>query len=305
MVPVERKPAVLLQTLSFLLLFVPIAFAHSPKGLDSSSDAHEWPLPDYMENWEFGIDVGDDRTPLYFADLILPLIRSGTGVDALFFEPRVNHAHSETLFNTGLGYRRLIRDRSWMVGTNLFFDYDTHVSHQRVGTGLEAISSYAEIRANGYFGVSLARTIDPGAAADVIEKAVDGFDLEVGIPIPYYSRLKLFGGYEWYDFKQFKDREGWTVRAEYRPIPSIVLDLILTDNTKRDTGWGVNVAFRLPMGGNATHEWRSPLKLDETAFPKSDVSHRLMSLVERHHEIVVERYSQTKGGINIEVRRGT
>ncbi|MBI3333443.1 MAG: inverse autotransporter beta domain-containing protein [Candidatus Omnitrophica bacterium] len=264
-----------------------------------------WTPPEYMENWEFGINTGEQKTPLYFADLIFPLLRSHSDDRILFFEPRVNHAKSETLFNTGLGYRQLVLHHSWMLGTNLFYDYDTHVSHYRLGTGLEAISSYAEFRANGYLGLSLARTVEPGAAAQIVEKPVDGYDLEFGMPVPYYSRLKLFGGYEWYNFRKFEDREGWSARAEYKPVPFVVLDVTLSDNTKRDIGWGLNVAFRPPFGDNAPEKIRSPLKLDRVIFPDSDVSKRIYSLVERHHEIVVESYSESKGQVTVEVKRGT
>ncbi len=268
-----------------------------------SANPIEEDLADALQNWEFGINIGDEKTPLYFADLIFPLYRPDAEDRALFFEPRINHVLSETLFNAGLGYRQLFWDRTWMLGGNLFYDYDTHVSHYRVGTGLEAISNYAELRANGYFGLSLTREVDPGTSIDIVEKPVDGYDLEIGAPIPYYSRLKLFGGYEWYDFKKFKNREGWSVRAEYKPVPFVVLDLILSDNTKRNTGWTANFAFKPPIWDNVPQKIENPFKLDKVIFPEdNDMGSRLLNLVERHHEIVVEKYS-SGSGVNVEVGR--
>lgn len=264
-------------------------------------DLGEWTPPDYMENWEFGINLGDEKTPLYFADLFFPLYRPDAADRILFVEPRVNHLQGETLFNMGLGYRHLVRDRTWMLGGNVFYDYHTD-SHYRAGTGLEALSAYAELRANSYFGLSLARESDPGPSLVIVERPVDGFDVEIGAPIPYYSRLKLFGGYEWYDFKKFKNREGWSVRAEYKPVPFAVLDVILSDNTKRATGWTVNLAFKPPWGGNTPRRAEAPHKLDKIMFPDGDVGDRLLSLVERHHEIVVEKYT-SGSGISIEVGR--
>jgi len=260
-----------------------------------------WSPPDYMENWEFGINLGEEKTPLYFADLFFPLYRPDAEDRIFFLEPRVNYLQGETLLNMGLGYRHLVHDRTWMLGGNVFYDYHTH-SHYRVGVGLEALSTYAELRVNSYFGLSLARESDPGPSVVIVERPVDGFDVEVGSPIPYYSRLKLFGGYEWYDFKKFKNREGWSVRAEYKPVSFVVLDVILSDNTKRNTGWTVNLAFKLPLGNNAPERTETPLKLDPILFPDGDVGDRLLSLVERHHEIVVEKYS-SGSGINIEVGR--
>ena len=267
----------------------------------SPTDLWGWTPPNYMRNWEFGINLGDEKTPLYFADLLFPLYRPAAEDQILFVEPRVNHLQGETLFNLGLGYRRLVFDRTWMLGGNVFYDYHTD-SHYRVGTGLEAISSYAELRANGYFGLSLARESDPGPSLVIVERPVDGFDVEIGAPIPYYSRLKLFGGYEWYNFRKFENREGWTVRAEYKPLPYVVLDLILSDNTKRTTGWTSNLAFKLPFGHNAPDRVKSPLKMDSVMFPDGDVGDRLLDLVERHHEIVLEKYS-SGSGVTIEVGR--
>lgn len=260
-----------------------------------------WTPPDYMENWEFGITLGDEKAPLYFADLFFPLVRPDAEDRILFVEPRVNHLQGETLLNMGLGYRQLMRDRTWMLGGNVFYDYHTH-SHYRIGTGLEALSAHAELRANGYFGLSLTRESDPGPSLHIVERPVDGFDVEIGTPIPYYSRLKLFGGYEWYDFKKFENREGWTVRAEYKPIPFVVLDVILSDNTKRNTGWTVNMAFKLPLGGNVPKRMEPPHKLDKVLFPDGDAGGHLLSLVERHHEIVVEKYT-SGSGITVEVGR--
>ncbi len=260
-----------------------------------------WTPPDYMENWEFGINLGEEKTPLYFADLFFPLYRPDAEDRVLFVEPRVNHVQGETLLNMGLGYRHLVSDRTWMLGGNLFYDYHTD-SHYRVGAGLEALSTYAELRLNSYFGLSLARESDPGVSLVIVERPVDGFDAEIGAPIPFYSRLKFFGGYEWYDFKKFKNREGWSVRAEYKPAPFVVLDVILSDNTKRNTGWAVNLAFKLPWGKNSLERTGTPLKLDKVMFPDEDVGKRLLSLVERHHEIVMEKYT-SGSGINVEVGR--
>lgn len=260
-------------------------------------------LPEFMKHWEYGIDIEDGRGPVYFADLILPIYRPDAEDRTFFFEPRVSHRNSETLMNFGLGYRQLVFDRSWLLGGNLFLDHETQVHHTRVGVGTEAVSAYAEFRANGYFGVSRARVTDRGPGQNTVEKAVDGYDLELGFPVPRYSRLKFFGKYEWYDFKQFDDRDGWQVRAEYRPIPFLVLDVRLRDTNKQDTAWGFRMALRPPFWENHPKHARSPFSLDQAIFPDSDVSGRLYIPVERRHEIVVERYGENNGSVTVEITR--
>ena len=292
-----------------LITFLVPTLLNADEGVPTGRDPFaDWDMPDFMKHWEFGIDVEDEKAPHFFADIYLPLYESAKGSRTIFLEPRVVHFDGETLLNTGVGYRQLVNHNRWILGANLFYDYETEHAHDRIGPGVEALSAFAEFRANGYFGLSKARTVDPGITANVIEKVVDGFDLEVGAPVPYYSRLKVFGGYEWYDFKQFENREGWSTRAEYTPFRFIVIDVTLKDNNKRTTGWGVTVAFRPPFGENLStpdRPHRPLFKLDDRIFPDSNVEDRMTRLVERHHDIVVERYQQLPGQVNIEIRRGT
>lgn len=289
-----------------LVLALLVALAGAPAAVSADEPPALADLPDYMRNWEFGLHAENDTAFRAFADLILPLYRPADRTSAVFLEPRVSHVDHATLWNLGTGYRRLVRNNTWLLGANAFYDYQAERHHTRFGVGLEALSAYAEFRANGYFGLSPTRKIQEDGATTNVERAVDGFDVEVGAPVPHYSRLKLFGGYEWYDFKKFKNREGWSVRAEYQPVPTLVLDLTYGDNTKRDPGLGVNVAFRLPIWDPAG--WKtaeSPFRLDKAIFPDSDVSDRLFTLVERRHEIVVESYSEAVGQISVEIKRGT
>lgn len=261
-------------------------------------------LPDYMEHWEFGIDVNEDQGPRYFIDPIVPLARhSKHSQDVLFLEPRLTYRDHEWLLNLGGGYRRLVLNRAWLLGGNMFYDFESEHSHSRLGWGLEALSAYAEARSNVYFATSGERTVEENGGGITYERAVNGFDMEFGAPVPYYSRLKLFGGFNWYDQPHFKNRYGWTLRVEYTPLPFIVIDGTVRDDTKTNTDWGLKVALRIPLGGNV-ERLRTPTHLDPTMFPESDASVHLWDLVERHHEIVVERRLQT-GSISIQVSRGT
>ena len=88
-------------------------------------------------------------------------------------------------------------------------------------------------------------------------------------------------------------------------MPFVVIDGTVEDHTKGNTDWGLKVALRIPFGGNAEPEkLRPPIALDSTPFPESDAGELLWSLVERHHEIVVEQRLKT-GSVIVEVARGT
>lgn len=275
-----------------------------PLLLADSSSSNATSIPDYMEHWEFGIDVNEDQGPRYFLDPIIPLSRQLTDAkDVVFLEPRVTYRDHEWLINFGGGYRRLVLNRAWLLGGNMFYDYASEHAHSRVGLGAEALSSFAELRSNVYIATSGERTVEENAGGITYERAVNGFDMEAGAPVPYYSRVKLFGGFNWYDQPHFKNRYGWTLRTEYKPVPFIVIDGTVGNDTKTNVDWGMKVVLRIPLGGNV-EQLRAPAQLDPTMFPESDASVHLFDLVERHHEIVVERRLQT-GSISIQVSRGT
>ena len=259
-------------------------------------------VPEYLEHWEFGIDVNEDRGPRFFIDPIVPLYRSADNGQTVFLEPRLSYRNQEWLLNFGGGYRRLVANRAWMLGGNMFYDYESEYSHSRVGLGLEGLSSYAEARTNVYIPTSGERTVEELAGGTTHERAVPGFDMELGVPVPYYSRVKIFGGFNWYDSPDFKQRYGWTLRTEYKPVPFIVIDGTVGDDTKTNVDWGLKVAFRIPLGGNV-ESVDSPLRLDSTWFPKSDASVHVFDLVERHHEIVIQRARTSTTGLTVEAGR--
>lgn len=255
----------------------------------------------YVRNWELGANWDEDEGPTYYLDPLIPVYMPEAEDRIIFLEPRSSFQDDEFLFNIGGGYRQLLDDREWMLGGNLFYDWETERNHFRVGYGIEVLSQYAELRANAYHGLSSVRQTENTSSSTVKEKAVDGFDVEVGVPVPYYHRLKVFGGYNWYDYEVFENRYGWTVRAEYKPYPFVVVDGLMSDDTKSNFDWGVTVALRW---SGFDEPLDAPFHLDETMFPESDASEFLGVLVERHHDIVVEKERITSG-VSVEVIRGT
>ena len=113
-------------------------------------------IPEYVKRWEFSLNADEDEGPRYSADLIFPLYRPADQ-RLVFVESRVNFADREYLFNLGVGYRQLLKDRAWLVGANMSYDLQTMHSHYRLGWRLEALSSYAELRGNYYLGLSQER----------------------------------------------------------------------------------------------------------------------------------------------------
>jgi len=98
----------------------------------------------------------------------------------------------ETL-NLGIGNRKLLINDTLMLGANIFYDNEIDYGHTRASFGIEAISSVGSLRANQYYAISGAK--DAGEAQ---EKALDGSDIEVGVPLPYLPWTNFYlRTFEW------------------------------------------------------------------------------------------------------------
>ena len=98
----------------------------------------------------------------------------------------------ETL-NLGIGNRKLLINDKLMLGANIFYDNEIDYGHTRASFGIEAISSVGSLRANQYYAISGWK--DVGEAQ---EKALNGRDIEVGVPLPYLPWTNFYlRTFEW------------------------------------------------------------------------------------------------------------
>jgi adhesin/invasin len=97
--------------------------------------------------------------------------------------------------NLGLGDRFLTLDNKLLLGANIFYDHEFPYDHGRTSLGLEAKSSVGEINYNKYF----RHTSWKKGKGDVQEKALDGQDFELGVPLPYLPWAKIYSRKFYYD----------------------------------------------------------------------------------------------------------
>ena len=109
----------------------------------------------------------------------------------------------ETL-NLGIGNRKLLINDTLMLGANIFYDNEIDYGHTRASFGVEAISSVGSLRANQYYAISGWK--DVGEAQ---EKALDGSDIEVGVPLPYLPWTNFYlRTFEWEGVDGVADLKG-------------------------------------------------------------------------------------------------
>jgi adhesin/invasin len=96
--------------------------------------------------------------------------------------------------NLGFGHRRLLNEDTLMIGYNVFYDHELDYDHQRASVGIEAITSVGALRANQYYALSSSQM----GLNNQLESALDGNDIELGVPLPYLPWANFYlRSFEW------------------------------------------------------------------------------------------------------------
>jgi hypothetical protein len=266
--------------------------------------------PEWFQRIQFGIQGGTYEKTGYYFETVQPLYQDTDKINTFFTAARYTTMGRDGVYNLGSGYRRLFFDKSVLLGVNSFWDATTLHNHFRIGLGGEAFINIVELRANGYFALSPRRQLAETAAWITYEKAVSGFDLEAGIPIPYMNWIKCYGGaYRW-DYKQDKDKMGWQIRTEIKPLEFCTVNFYVYEDSKLDEAqFAVDGRISVPLELLSSRKgWQNifPTYTSSTAYPKKiDHSNRTLNRVERQYRVEVEKYMVSKlNGAVIAIRRG-
>jgi hypothetical protein len=144
-------------------------------------------LESLFDNLEVTITGLESAKPAYNVVKIKPLVDNQTDGTVVFLQLSANRTADRNTANVGLGYRKLIADRKIIVGLNGFYDNEWSHKHERASAGLELLSSVGDIRYNQYWALSDLQSRKIGVA----ERALDGYDFELALPLPYLPLTKL------------------------------------------------------------------------------------------------------------------
>ena len=198
-------------------------------------------------NTELTIEGRTGADPNFTLLTINPISENSAEGDLTFFQGSIIRQNNRNTINLGIGYRQLSDDEKWIYGVNAFHDYESTYEHSRMSVGAEIRSSVFEINANKYFAISGAKTGKNGNT----ERALDGYEVEVGGQVPYIPSAKIFvKNWKWEGY-QTADTKGNTYSLQINaPIaPNITLEAGTKDfDTGTDVDF-VNLTYKIGLGG--------------------------------------------------------
>lgn len=219
-------------------------------------------------------------------DLLLPLYDQGDNL--VFTQGSLHRTDSRTQASLGAGWR--YSTPTYMLGGNLFGDFDLSRDHVRAGAGLEYWRNFLKLGVNSY--LRLSEWKDSPDLADYQERPANGWDVRGQAWIPSLPQLGGRLTYEQYYGKEValfgvdsrqRNPHAITAGINYTPVPLITLgaEQRQGQSGKSDTRLTVNMNYHLGV------PWRAQVDPTAVAAMRSLAGSRY-DLVERNNNIVLE-----------------
>ncbi|ELP5717691.1 inverse autotransporter beta domain-containing protein, partial [Enterobacter asburiae] len=219
-------------------------------------------------------------------DLLMPLYDQGENL--AFAQSSLHRTDGRTQANLGAGLRHFTS--TFMLGGNLFGDYDLSRDHARMGAGVEYWRDFLRLGANGYMRLTGWR--EAPDLADYLERPANGWDVRAQAWLPalpqlggrltyeqyYGNEVALFGT----DSRQ-KNPHAITAGINYTPVPLITLgaEQRQGQSGKNDTRLTLDMNYQLGV------PWRTQMDPAAVAAMRTLTGSRY-DLVERNNNIVLE-----------------
>ena len=265
--------------------------------VDKTIQAFEDGFNSLFTNTELTIEGRTAADPNFTLLTINPISENQDKGDLTFFQGSIIRQNNRDTINLGIGYRQLSDDEKWIYGVNAFHDYENTYSHSRMSIGAELRSSSFEINANKYFAISGAKTGKDGNT----ERALDGYEIEVGGQVPYVPSAKIFvKNWKW-DGYQVADTKGNTYSLQINaPVaPNVTLEAGTKDfDTGTDIDF-VNLTYKFGLGGGPSEKDAIIQDLiADQAFNNTSMKKKMLDKVRRKNQIVIQTgFTASAGGV--------
>jgi len=207
----------------------------------------------------FGQGLGYEDSYYNINSFIPWHIEPGESLIFFNFHGAVTQDEGSGVGNFGVGYRRYLPENDHIFGFNGWYDLDdgSENTYQRTGVGVELLSRYLDLRANGYYVVSEesnrlfnTTSADPFFQGNNIfltntrgfEDAYSGADVELGGPLPFVGRygLNFYAGAYYLFNDDVENEEDDTVGFKFRAEALVTDDVTVNVNFTNDDIFGTN-----------------------------------------------------------------
>ena len=255
--------------------------------------------PSWLKRTDISFEGTSDGKPIGSIETVQPIFQTPDKLTHTYFwQGRYARRASNNTYNVGTGYRYLNDDNTALYGINIFYDRTSEYSHQRVGLGLELVGELVTIRSNYYNAMSGSNSVVEGSVTQT-EQALDGFDYEIDVPVPYAPWLRLSANgfkYEAVDGQNDLDGERYAVVGNI--TPNITLELGATDDNYNGTQEFAKLTWRSGEGSNNGIQdslFGGDNEADSGAFKTRDLKKATLDKVRRNNDVI----RQVSGGVVI------
>ena len=265
--------------------------------IDRSIQKFEDGFNTLFTNTELTIEGRTAADPNFTLLTINPFFKNEAEGNLTFFQGSIIRQNNRNTINLGIGYRQLSDDEKWIYGVNAFHDYESTYEHSRWSVGAELRSSAFEINANKYFAISGAKTGRNGNT----ERALDGYEIEIGGQVPYVPSAKIFAKQWTWEGYQTSDTKGKTYSLQINaPIaPNITLEAGTKDfDTGTDIDF-VNLTYEIGFGDDTSQQDDPiPSLIADQAFNNKSMKDKMLEKVRRKNQIVIQtNFIASAGGV--------
>ncbi|EBX1354543.1 intimin-like inverse autotransporter SinH [Salmonella enterica subsp. enterica serovar Okatie] len=207
----------------------------------------------------------------------------------LFFSQiSTQRKEDRTIGNLGFGLRQNVSN--WLLGGNLFYDYDFTRGHRRLGLGTEAWTDYLKFSGNYYHPLSDWK--DSKDFDFYEERPARGWDIRAESWLPFYPQLGAKLVYEQYYGDEValfgtdnlqKDPHAITVGLNYTPVPLVTVGADYKAGTGDSNDFNVNATVTYQLGTPLAAQ----LDPDNVKIQRSLIGSRT-DFVDRNNFIVLE-----------------
>ena len=241
----------------------------------------------------FEITSGEGQKPEFRALTVQPLFESSDLKHTIFTQGSASShdGGDRTTINIGLGHRVLTPSEQWLLGYNVFFDNEFPHDHQRAGAGLELKNSALELTANFYKPLTGLKQRGENPA----ERALGGYDYEIGMQIPYMPSTRLFAKrFVWKSESNASDLTGYQYALQFRSLlkDGWLAEARHIDNDNQPDNLSVQLSYLMRIGDEGMTAQETPI-FSSRMFESSSMKGDRLTPVRRENRIITETNSFT------------